>query len=54
VVYAFPGFTAGTPPKEPIRLADAYFRRAAPAVDHQLELAGLRLAAVLNDAFGGR
>jgi hypothetical protein len=54
VVYAFPEFTPGVPPKEPIRLGDAYFRRAAPAVDRQLELAAVRLAAVLNDAFGGR
>lgn len=54
VVYAFPGFTPGAPPKEPIRLADAYFRRAAPVADRQLELAAVRLAALLNDALGGR
>jgi nuclease S1 len=49
-IYAFPEFTPGTPPKEPVRLSDAYFRRAAPAVDRQLELAAVRLAAVVNDA----
>jgi hypothetical protein len=54
VVYAFPEFTPGVPPKEPIRLGDAYFRRAAPVVDHQLQRAAVRLAAVINDALGGR
>jgi hypothetical protein len=50
VIYNFPEFSPGAPPKEPIRLGDAYFRRAAPAVDRQLELAAVRLAAVINDA----
>jgi len=50
VVYAFPEFTPGAPPKEPVRLGDAYFRRSLVTVDRQLELAGVRLAAVLNDA----
>jgi hypothetical protein len=50
VIYGFPEFRAGAPPKEPLRLGDAYFRRALPAVDHQLELAAVRLAATINDS----
>jgi hypothetical protein len=53
VTCGFPEFTPGVPPKEPIKLNDAYFRRALVTVDHQLELAAVRLAAVLNEALKG-
>jgi hypothetical protein len=43
VVYVLP---------EDLKLDDSYYRRALPAVDRQLALAGLRLARVLNEAFG--
>ena len=39
---------------EDLKLADGYYRRSLPAVDRQLALAGLRLARVLNEAFGRR
>jgi hypothetical protein len=39
---------------EDLKLADAYYRRSLPVVSRQLALAGLRLARVLNEAFGRR
>ena len=52
VTYAFPEFVPGVPPKEPVRLTEAYFRRSLLTVDRQLELAAVRLAVVINDALG--
>jgi hypothetical protein len=49
-VYDYPGFSASGPPAEPVGLSADYQRRAGLAIDHQLELAGARLAAVLNNA----
>ena len=42
------GRLRGTPRLEPVRLGEAYERIAAPVVQVQLEKAGVRLAAVLN------
>jgi S1/P1 Nuclease len=50
--YAFPEFTRGASPPAPIRLDDAYYRRAQEAVDRQLLLGGVHLAALLNEMFG--
>ena len=49
-VYVYPGFTPGSPPSHPVELSQDYQHNAHLAVDHQLELAGVRLAAVLNSA----
>ena len=48
-VYTFPGFVATGPPSSPITLDDAYYKRAQIAIDRQLQLAGVRLAALLNE-----
>jgi hypothetical protein len=37
---------------EDLKLGDAYYQRALPTVDQQLALAGIRLARLLNEAFG--
>jgi hypothetical protein len=50
--YDYPGFSPAGPPATPIMLSADYQRRAGLAIDHQLELAGVRLAAVLNQAAG--
>jgi hypothetical protein len=50
-VYTYPGFSPGSPPGHPVELSQSYQNDARLAVDHQLELAGVRLAAVLNSAF---
>ena len=52
-VYVYPGFTPGTPPDKsrPVELNQEYQDKARLAIDHQLELAGVRLASVLNSAF---
>jgi len=50
-VYTYPGFTPGAPPTHPVDLSKDYQNAASLAVDHQLELAGVRLGAVLNAAF---
>ena len=50
-VYTYPGFTPGAPPTRPIDLSKDYQTAASLAIDHQLELAGVRLGAVLNAAF---
>jgi len=50
-VYDYPEFVKDVPPGSPIRLSDAYFERAAPVVDERLTLAGLRLAALINETY---
>jgi len=37
---------------EDLKLGDAYYQRSLPTVDRQLALAGIRLARLLNEAFG--
>jgi hypothetical protein len=41
-VYTDPGFTPGTPPTRPVDLSKDYQNAASLAIDHQLELAGVR------------
>ncbi len=53
VAYAYPGFSPSGPTNSVIQLSRAYQRRSLAAIDHQIELAGLRLAVVLDDAFRG-
>lgn len=50
-VYTYPGFTPGAPPASPVNLSKDYQTAATLAIDHQLELAGVRLGSVLNAAF---
>lgn len=49
--YQYAGFAQGNPPSAPVGISADYERQAQPVIDRQLELAGARLAAVLNDAF---
>ncbi|MFI5177102.1 MAG: S1/P1 nuclease [Vicinamibacterales bacterium] len=51
--YVYPGFSPGAPPPatQLVPLDKEYQDKARLAVDHQLELAGVRLASVLNSAF---
>jgi hypothetical protein len=39
---------------EDLKLGEAYYQRSLPTVDRQLALAGIRLARLLNEAFGYR
>ncbi len=48
--YAYPGFSRTGPPTAPVHLDRAYQRAAGAVVDRQLLRAGIRLAAVLNEA----
>ncbi len=52
VVYHYPGFSPSGPPAPAITLDAAYRAAAAPVIDHQLELGGARLAALLNSLIG--
>jgi hypothetical protein len=51
VAYAYPGFSPSGPTGDIIQLSRAYQRRSLAAIDQQVELAGLRLSVVLDDAF---
>jgi hypothetical protein len=46
--YTYPSFSTAGPAADPIALDEAYRTRALAAIDHQLYLAGARLAALLN------
>ncbi len=48
VVYRYRGFSPAGPPTQAVVLDDAYRAAAMPAIDRQLQLGGLRLAALLN------
>ncbi len=49
VVYGdLPGFACGHPLSEPVLLDDHYLQHALPVIRQQLQLAGFRLAALLN------
>ena len=48
--YAYPGFSTTGPPAAPVALNAEYQAHARPVIDRQLQLAGVRLAAVLNQA----
>jgi hypothetical protein len=52
VVYHYPGFSPSGPPAAPVTLDAAYRAAAASVIDHQLELGGARLAALLNSLIG--
>ncbi len=49
VAYRYPSFSLTGPGPDPISLDDAYRAAAMVAIDRQLELAGARVAALLND-----
>lgn len=51
-VYRYPGFTAGETPSSPVMLDAAYRANALTVISHQLELAGIHLAAILNATLG--
>jgi len=51
VTYVYPSFSPTGPGPDPIALDDGYRTRALAAIDHQLYLAGSRLAALLNATF---
>ena len=51
-VYRYPGFSAAGPPADPVRLDDTYRQAAAPVIDRQLQVGGVRLAALLNALLG--
>ena len=50
-VYAYPSFTAGTTGADAIALDDAYRTTAVATIDRQLQVAGVRLGALLNSLF---
>ncbi len=52
-VYTYPGFALGQPGGTVVELSEEYQRTARAVVDRQLELAGERLAMILNQAFPG-
>jgi len=52
--YAYAGFSPTGPPANPVELGTEYQAQGQLAVDHQLELAGVRLAAILNGLFAKR
>jgi hypothetical protein len=49
--YRYAGFTAGSPPREPVILDAMYIKDAQAMIDRQLQLAGVRLAQILNLLF---
>jgi hypothetical protein len=51
-VYRYPKFSPDGPPTDPVELDEAYRAAATAAIDRQLEVAGARLAALLNSLFG--
>ncbi|HXT68289.1 MAG TPA: S1/P1 nuclease [Vicinamibacterales bacterium] len=48
VVYRYPGFAPTGPPTNPVVLDEAYRKAAIEVIDRQLQLGGVRLAALLN------
>jgi hypothetical protein len=48
VTYKYSSFSPAGPGPEPIALDEIYRTRAAAAIDYQLQLAGHRLAGLLN------
>ena len=48
VTYTYPSFATTGPGPDPIALTEAYRTRAMAAIDYQLNLAGARLAELLN------
>jgi hypothetical protein len=55
VVYAgIPGFSCGAQIAQPVEIGPGYYAAAAPVIERQIRKAGVRLAALLNEALGGR
>lgn len=55
VVYGnIPGFACGASIAQPVEIGAGYYAAAAPVIERQLRKAGVRLAALLNEALGGR
>jgi hypothetical protein len=54
VAYAFDGFSSTGPPAGVVELSTEYQRAALSVIGQQLELAGVRLARLLNELFGTR
>jgi len=55
VVYgAIPGFSCSTGVAQPVEIGAGYYAAAAPVIERQIRKAGVRLAALLNEALGGR
>jgi hypothetical protein len=52
VVYRYPSFSAGGPSPDPITLDDAYRTAAIAVIDRRLQLAGVRLAALIDSLLG--
>ena len=50
--YSYPGFSPTGPSSGTIRLSESYVTKAQPVVDRELELAGMRLAMILNRVLG--
>jgi nuclease S1 len=50
--YSYPGFSPAGPPSGTVPLGESYVTKAQPLVDRELELAGVRLAMILNRVLG--
>jgi hypothetical protein len=50
-VYAYPSFKVGAPGADPIALDEAYRTTAVAAIDRQLQVAGVRLGALMSSLF---
>ena len=49
-----PGFRCDSQPVQPVQIGAGYYAVAAPVIEQQIRKAGVRLAALLNEALGGR
>ena len=49
-----PGFSCGAHIARPVEIGAGYYAAAAPVIERQIRKAGVRLAALLNEALGGR
>jgi hypothetical protein len=55
VVYGnIPGFSCGSRIGQPVEIGAGYYAAAAPVIERQIRKAGVRLAALLNEALDGR
>jgi hypothetical protein len=51
---SIPGFDCSSKFLQPVEIGPGYYAAAAPSVEQQIEKAGVRLAALLNEALSGR
>jgi hypothetical protein len=49
-----PGFSCGSRLEQPVEIGAGYYAAAAPVIERQIRKAGVRLAALLNEALDGR